>query len=190
MIGFDALVSIEEKGRSAVDLGHIDKAQKWRRLLFQVASISIVFVSGCGSDACVPLDAAAFLACDDPNACLSVSATWCLRDCGNEDVNLSLHLPGGADVVGVGDGEKIFADGCTHGPDEQANTTDRPYAENITCSAPLESGRYVVEVTENSKYNSLVPGDIRIDINVDGGTSCQIVNIDETRQAEIELDYP
>jgi hypothetical protein len=34
------------------------------------------------------------------------------------------------------------------------------------------------------------PGDIRLDVNVDGVTSCQVVNIDETQEFGLPLDYP
>jgi hypothetical protein len=54
-------------------------------------------------------------------------------------------------------------------------------------------GRYVVGLSNTIKLPFLFvvdPGDIRLDINVDGETSCQVVNIDETEEFELPLDYP
>jgi hypothetical protein len=177
----------------------------WWPIPLLVGWLGIALTAGCNGgndDFCDPLAPAAFVACADPGACLSMTATWCwgTGNCGNADVDLSLLLPDGVTSVGPGINDVLSAGGCTHGGDEQANDVTPnpdgeigPYSENITCSPSPQAGRYVIELANKPKPPFLFivdPGDIRLDINADGVTTCQIVNIDESDRAEIPLDYP
>ena len=166
----------------------------------------VLLLSGCGGDdsnsgGCSPLASTDF-PCANPNECLAVTATWCFRgaaSCTNLDADLSLELPGGG-VIGVGNGEFPNANGCIHDGDEQANVLDPdgdgetgPYDENITCSPfvhamppdRIDAGRYVIEIDE---FN-LLETDVLLDINVNGQTSCQIVNTAQV-PVRVEVDYP
>jgi len=169
---------------------------------------AVLLLGGCGGDGgdtdsgdCSPLAATDF-PCANPNECLSVTATWCFpgaTSCTNLDADLSLELPGGG-VIGVGNGEFPNANGCSHDGDEQGNVLDPdadgvtgPYNETITCSPfvhalppdRIDAGRYVIEVDE---FN-ILETDILLDINVDGRTSCQIVNTDPA-PVRVEVVYP
>jgi len=177
--------------------------------IVQIAGFAaIAFAVGCDSDSgsgCAPLAASAFTRCDDPNECLSVTATWCFPgadSCGTADADLALVLPGGETVSHNNDS----ANGCSLDFDEQAEEPwDRngdgeigPFDENITCapyahaSGPdrIDPGRYVARISESSFL--VEPGEILVDINVDGATSCQIVTIpdQEPFQVSIDIDYP
>lgn len=166
----------------------------------------LLLMSGCSSEdtsvACTPVAAASF-PCTNPAECLSVTATWCFpgaASCSNVDADLSLERPDGI-IIGVGNGEIPDTNGCIHDGDEQANVLDPdgdgvtgPFNENITCSPythaqppdRIDPGNYIIEVEELSLLNT---GEVLLDINVNGQTSCQIVNID-AGPARVEVVYP
>ena len=168
----------------------------------------LLFLTGCSSDddeaaTCAPVAAAGF-PCANPDECLSVSATWCFPSattCASSDVDLSLERPDGI-IIGVGTGEIADTNGCIHDGDEQANVLDPdgdgntgPFNENITCSPyvhadppdRIDPGRYVIEVEE--PFALLSTEVVLLDINVNGQTSCQIVNI-EAGPVRVEVIYP
>ena len=176
-----------------------------KRLPVVMVSAALVLLGGCeekddDADGCTPLAATDF-PCANPNECLSVTATWCFpgaSTCATTDVDLSLELPGGA-IIGVGNGEAMSANGCVLDGDEQADVFDPddpgPFDENIACSPfvhpqppdRIDAGGYVIEVEE--PFSIFSTEDVLLDINVNGQTSCQIVNID-AGPARVEVVYP
>ena len=156
------------------------------------------------STACTPLAATDF-PCTDSGQCLSVTATWCFPDasiCANTDTDLSLQRPDGI-IVGVGSGASRDTNGCILDGDDLAIVVDPdgdgetgPFHENITCSAyphaqppdRIDAGRYVVEV-DDSVPELFSTEIVLLDINVDGQTSCQIVDIGDG-PARVEVIYP
>lgn len=148
--------------------------------------------------------AASAFPCTNPAECLSVTATWCYpgaATCSSSDVDLSLERSDGI-IIGVGNGESPNTNGCVHDEDEKANVLDPdgdgvtgPFDENITCSPythadppdRIDAGRYVIEVGE--PFAILSTELVLLDINVDGQSSCQIVNI-EAVPTRVEVAYP
>lgn len=177
------------------------------RLPLIMCIFGLLLMSGCSSDddsvVCTPAAAANF-PCADPNQCLSVTTTWCFpgaTTCANSDVDLSLERPDGI-IIGVGNGEVTDTNGCILDGDEQANVSDPdgdgntgPFNENITCSPythadppdRIDPGSYFIEVEEPHPFFSTKV--VLLDINIDGLTSCQIVNI-EAGPARVEVVYP
>ena len=166
-----------------------------------LALLALLALAGCGSDddtgACTPIAAGAF-PCADASQCLSVTATWCYpgaTTCANTNVDLSLTRPDSI-VVGVKSGQSMSANGCALDGDERANALSGPFDENITCSPYLHAqppdridpGTYVVGVADSVSGN-LSTRFVRLDINVNGQTSCQIVDV-SAGPVQVGVTYP
>ena len=174
--------------------------------LFLLISI-IVSLAACSSEddtpvACAPLAATAF-PCANPDECLSVTATWCYPGaaiCSNVDADLTLIHTVGFTIDSNFD-QMNASNGCFHDGDETGNVLDPdgdgttgPFNENITClpylhaTGPdrIDTGTYVAGIGESSFLDT---GSVLLDINVNGQTSCQFVNID-AGPVEVEVVYP
>ena len=183
-------------------------------LLFSLASSAIL--SSCSEEdtgsTCAPLAASAF-PCTDPNECLSVTATWCYAgasNCSDIDVDLELEFPtdafpaGQSPIINSSNATAAFPlYGCIHDGDETADTPvssqgifGGPYDENITCGPyvhpdppeRMDPGTYQAIIQENSIVNT----DVRLDINVNGQTSCQFITTADIGQppVKVQIDYP
>ncbi len=170
---------------------------------------------GCEEASQIELDFAVptsiYLACEDPTQCLSITASWCVPEsdgsvnCSANDVDLTLHLPGGDPVVGFGDGAVSQADGCVHEGDEEAfgEPSDRdgdgnpgPFSENVTCSPSrihgdpprLAPGLYRAEVGQGATL--LDTGIVVVDVNVDGAHERSVFWIIDDVPGSVVVDYP
>jgi hypothetical protein len=173
---------------------------------FLLISISVSLVACSTEDdtpvACIPTAASNF-PCANPVECLSVTATWCYpgaASCSNVDADLTLILPAGFTIDSNFD-QMNSANGCFHDGDETGNVIDPdgdgitgPFNENITClphtqiTGPnrIDAGTYVAGIRELSLLDT---GSVLLDINVNGQTSCQIMNID-AGPVQVNVIYP
>jgi len=125
--------------------------------------------------------------------------------CSANDVDLSLHRPGGDPVVGYGTGEVSTSSGCTHRGDEEAfaepldrngNGSPGPFAENVTCSpaftgpgpAEIAPGVYYAEVRDQGEL--LDTGIVVVDVNVDGAHERAVFLIIDEVPGVYAIEYP
>lgn len=159
-------------------------------------ALALSALASCGGEAdptaCSPRAASDF-PCADATQCLSVTATWCYpgaKTCANTNVDLTLTLPDSAVVTATSG-----TNGCVHDGDEQANALTGPFDENITCSpfthpSPpdrIDSGTYVAKVSE---FALLGTEFVRLDIDVNGQTSCKVLQLSAAGQAQFSVTYP
>jgi len=123
--------------------------------------------------------------CANPDDCLAVIATWNFpgaASTGSADIDLTLTLPDDG-VVGSVSGTTSPTGGCVHSGDVEAAGSEET-SESIICAPPDNTGDYLIGVKTLFFFDI----SIRLDINKDGVTSCEVVDVDVRR--ELPLSYP